>query len=165
MEIVGFVEGETFNHLSALFSNIELWQSYVFAAPGSDNGLSNPVQAIALQGKDIDPAKIDAAYDKIETITHGDAVMGMPSYKEESGTIFLMLGFLMVISAIIIGVFFYIFILQKTQQFGVMKAIGASDRFIKNSIIAQVFVLSAVSIAVGISAKTCANWCEKDQEG
>ncbi|MER2000337.1 MAG: ABC transporter permease [Lysinibacillus sp.] len=150
VEIVGFVEGETFNHLSVIFSNLDLWQSYAFAAPGSDNGLSNPVQAIALQGENIDPAKIDAAYDKIETITHSDAVMGMPGYKEESGTIFLMLGFLMVISAIIIGVFFYIFILQKTQQFGVMKAIGASDRFIKNSIISQVFVLSAISIALGI---------------
>lgn len=150
VEIIGFVEGETFNHLSTLFSNVELWQSYAFAAPGADNGLSNPVQAIALQGADIDVAKIDATYDKIETITHGDAVMGMPGYKEESGTIFLMLAFLMVISAVIIGVFFYIFILQKTQQFGVMKAIGASDRFIKNSIIAQVFVLSAASIIAGI---------------
>ena len=150
VEIIGFVEGETFNHLSAIFANVELWQSYAFAAPGSNNGLNNPVHAIALQGENIDPAKIDAAFDKIETIDHGKAVMGMPGYKEESGTIYMMLAFLMVISAIIISVFFYIFILQKTQQFGVMKAIGASDRFIKNSIISQVFVLSAFSIIVGI---------------
>ena len=31
-----------------------------------------------------------------------------------------------------------------------MKAIGASDRFIKNSIISQVFVLSLISIIAGI---------------
>ena len=150
VEIVGFVEGETFNHLSVLFADLELWQSYAFAAPGSDNGLKNPVQAIALQGKNIDATKIDATYDKIETVTHSEAVMGMPGYKEESATIYMMLAFLMVISAIIIGVFFYIFILQKTQQFGVMKAIGATDRFIKNSIISQVFVLSLTSIVLGV---------------
>ena len=32
-----------------------------------------------------------------------------------------------------------------------MKAIGASDRFIKNSIISQVFVLSFISIVAGIA--------------
>ena len=148
-EIIGFVEGETFNHLSTIFANVDVWQSYAFGAPGSDNGLSNPVQMIALQGKNIDPAVVNATFDGIETITHSEAVMGMPGYLEESSTIYMMLAFLMVISAIIIAVFFYVFILQKTQQFGVMKAIGASDRFIKNSIIAQVFVLSFISILAG----------------
>ena len=150
VEIIGFVEGETFNHMSTLFANLHIWQYYAFAAPGSSNGLFNAVHTIALQGKKINPAQIDAAFDHIETITHADAVMGMPGYKEESSTIYLMLAFLMIISAIIIAVFFYVFILQKTQQFGVMKAIGASDRFIKNTIIAQVFVLSLISIVTGI---------------
>ena len=86
---------------------------------------------IALQGKDIDPQAIANNYDKIETFTKSEAVMGMPGYKEESATIYMMLAFLFVISAVIIAVFFYVFILQKTQQFGVMKAIGASDRLLK----------------------------------
>lgn len=150
VEIIGFVQGETFNHLSTLFTNLHIWQYYAFAAPGSSNGLFNAVHAIALQGKNIDPIQINETFDNIETITHRDAVMGMPGYKEESSTIYLMLTFLMVISAIIIAVFFYVFILQKTQQFGVMKAIGASDRFIKNTIIAQVFVLALISIVAGI---------------
>lgn len=150
LTVVGFVEGETFNHLPTIFSHVDTWQSYAFAAPGSNNGLANPVSMIALQGKDIDGEAINTNYDAIETFTKSEAVMGMPGYKEESATIYMMLAFLMVISAIIIAVFFYVFILQKTQQFGVMKAIGASDRFIKQSIIAQVFVLSLVSIVAGI---------------
>ena len=149
LEIVGIVEGETFNHLPVVFANLEVWQSYAFAAPGSDNGYEHPVSVIALQGADINPEKIDATFDKIETVEKSAAVMGMPGYMEESGTIYMMLVFLMAISAIIIAVFFYVFILQKTQQFGVMKAIGASDKFIKRSIISQVFVLSAISIIIG----------------
>ena len=149
LEIVGVVKGETFNHLPVIFANLAAWQSYAFAAPGSDNGYENPVSVIALQGANIDPEKIDATFDKIETVEKSAAVMGMPGYMEESGTIYMMLVFLMAISAIIIAVFFYVFILQKTQQFGVMKAIGASDKFIKKSIISQVFVLSAISIIIG----------------
>src|SRR5690606_12442984 len=151
LEVVGFTKGETFNHLPTIFGNLETWQSYAFAAPGSANGLENPVTMIALQGESIDGEQINANYDGVETFTKSEAVMGMPGYKEESATIYMMLAFLFVISAVIIAVFFYVFILQKTQQFGVMKAIGASDRFIKNSIISQVFVLSLVSIIAGIA--------------
>jgi len=151
LKVIGFTKGETFNHLPTIFGHIATWQSYAFAAPGSDNGLEYPVSMIALQGNDIEAEKIQKDFDLIETFSKSEAVMGMPGYKEESATIYMMLAFLFVISAIIIAVFFYVFILQKTQQFGVMKAIGASDRFIKNSIISQVFFLSSVSIIAGIS--------------
>lgn len=150
LKVIGITKGETFNHLPTIFGHVETWQSYAFAAPGSNNGLENPVSMIALQGKNIEAEKINNQYDLIETVSKSEAVMGMPGYKEESSTIYMMLAFLFVISAIIIAVFFYVFILQKTQQFGVMKAIGASDRFIKNSIISQVFVLSFISIVAGI---------------
>lgn len=151
LKILGLTEGETFNHLPTVFVNIDTWQSYAFSAPGSDNGLESPVTMIALQGNSIEGNKIEKNYDSIETFTKSEAVMGMPGYKEESATIYMMLAFLFVISAVIIAVFFYVFILQKTQQFGVMKAIGASNRFIKNSIISQVFVLSLGSIIAGIA--------------
>ena len=150
LEVVGITKGETFNHLPTVFANVETWQSYAFAAPGSDNGLESPVAMIALQGENLDADAIASNYDVIETVTKSDAIMGMPGYKEESATIYMMLAFLFAISAVIIAVFFYVFILQKTQQFGVMKAIGASNRFIKNSIVSQVFVLSLVSIIAGI---------------
>lgn len=150
LKIVGFTTGETFNHLPTVFVHIATWQSYAFAAPGSDNGIENPVTMIALQGKSIEADPIAKNYNLIETFTKSEAVMGMPGYKEESATIYMMLAFLFAISAVIIAVFFYVFILQKTQQFGVMKAIGASNRFIKNSIISQVFMLSFMSIIAGI---------------
>ncbi|AWE07278.1 cell division protein FtsX [Lysinibacillus sp. 2017] len=150
LTVIGITKGETFNHVPSVFANVDTWQNYAFAAPGSDNGFESPTAMIALQGKDIDAQKIEDNFDEIETFTKSEAVMGMPGYKEESGTIYLMLAFLFAISAVIIAVFFYVFILQKTQQFGVMKAIGASDKFIKKSIIAQVFVLSLISIIAGI---------------
>jgi len=61
-----------------------------------------------------------------------------------------MLGFLFVISAFIVGVFFYVLTMQKSNQFGIMKAIGAKNGFLGKAVISQVFVLSLASILVGI---------------
>ncbi|MCU7737647.1 ABC transporter permease [Priestia megaterium] len=150
LTIIGFVENETFNHLPALFTNMDTWREYQYAAPGADNGIKNPVQSIILKAPQLDAAKLDKQVEGIKTVTKSTAVKGMPGYKEENGTILMMLSFLIVISAFIISVFFYVITIQKTPQFGVMKAIGASNRFISKAIVAQVFILSFFGILAGI---------------
>ncbi|MBO0962267.1 ABC transporter permease [Neobacillus sp. MM2021_6] len=149
LTIIGFVENETFNHLPVLFTNMDTWRDYQYAAQGSDNGVTKPVQAITLKAPNLDSAMLDKEINGIETVTKSVAVNGMPGYKEETGTILMMLAFLIVISAFIISVFFYVITIQKTPQFGVMKAIGASNRFISKAIVAQVFILSFFGILVG----------------
>ncbi|HDR7533962.1 ABC transporter permease [Bacillus cereus] len=148
--IAGFVENETFNHLPVLFANVETWREYQYAAPGADNGLENPVQAIVLKAPQLSISQLDKQFKEIETVTKSTAVKEMPGYKEENGTIVMMLAFLIVISAFIISVFFYVITIQKTPQFGVMKAIGASNRFISKAIVAQVLILSVFGILVGV---------------
>ncbi len=150
VEVIGFVKDETFNHLPAMFAVPETWRSYQYAAPGSDNGLNKPVQAFFLKAPNLEPEKLDTSIDDIETVTKSKAVNGMPGYTAENGTIMMMLAFCIVISAFIIAVFFYVITMQKTQQFGVMKAIGASNGFIARAIVAQVAILSVVGILIGI---------------
>lgn len=150
IKIVGFVEGEFYNHLPAIFTTLDKWRAIQFAAPGSDKGIENPVNAVMLQGENIDPEKLNALFDNTETVTKSQAILGMPGYKEENGTIMMMLAFLFAISAFVLAVFFYVLTLQKTNQFGILKAIGASNAFLSKTIVSQVFVLSLISIIVGI---------------
>jgi putative ABC transport system permease protein len=150
LTIAGFVENETYNHVASVFTPLEIWREITFAAPGSDRGIQGPVNAIMLQGRNLDPAVIDHALENTETVTRQKAVQGLPGYKEEAGTIMMMLAFLMAISAFVIGVFFYVLTLQKTNQFGIMKAIGAQNGFLRRAVISQVFVLSLISIAAGV---------------
>ena len=126
------------------------WRKVAFAAPGSDKGIKNPVNAVMLQGENIDPAKIDKLLSGTETVTKNKAVQSMPGYKEESGTISMMLAFLLVISGFVLGVFFYVLTLQKTNQFGIMKAIGADNRFLSRAIVSEVFLLTVISIVTGV---------------
>lgn len=150
LEIIGFVEGETFNHLPSIFIDLEHWRSIHFAAPGSDMGVESPVNAIMLQGDGIEQDKLANALDGIEVATKKEAINGIPGYTAENGTIMMMLGFLLVISAFVIGVFFYVLTLQKANQFGVMKAIGASNGFLAKAIISQITLLAFISIGIGI---------------
>jgi len=150
LTIVGFVENQTYNHVAAVFVPIEEWRKVAFAAPGSDKGITDPVNAIMLKGKDIDSNAINEQLPGTDTVTRAAAVQGVPGYKEESGTIIMMLAFLLVISAFIIGVFFYVFTMQKSNQFGIMKAIGAKNGFLSKAVVSQVFVLSLTSIIIGI---------------
>lgn len=150
IEVAGFVKNESFNHLSAVFMTMDTWRDLHFAAPGSDMGINNPVHAIMLQGDQIIPEDINQSIEGIETATKKEAINGIPGYTAENGTIMMMLGFLLAISAFVITVFFYVMTLQKTNQFGIMKAIGASDRFLGRAVVSQVFLLAVVSIGLGI---------------
>lgn len=150
MTISGFVENQSYNHLPAVFTPMSEWRKVAFAAPGSDKGIKNPVNAVMLQGENIDPAKIDKLLSGTETVTKNKAVQSMPGYKEESGTISMMLAFLFVISGFVLGVFFYVLTLQKTNQFGIMKAIGADNRFLSRAIVSEVFLLTVISIVTGV---------------
>lgn len=150
IEVIGFVEGESFNHLPAIFIHIDDWRSIQFAAPGSEKGTELPVNAIMLQGENIEQDKLNGAFDEIEIATKQEAINGIPGYTAENGTIMMMLGFLFVISAFVIGVFFYVLTLQKANQFGVMKAIGASNLFLTKAIVSQITLLATVSIGIGV---------------
>ncbi|MGF7049336.1 putative ABC transport system permease protein [Paenibacillus sp. DS2015] len=150
LTIVGFVNDQTYNHVAAVFTPIAEWRKIAFAAPGSDKGVPEPVNAIMLQGHDIDSNAINEQLLGTDTVTRAAAVQGMPGYKEENGTIVMMLAFLLAISAFVLGVFFYVFTMQKSNQFGIMKAIGAKNGFLGKAVVSQVFVLSLSSIIVGI---------------
>lgn len=150
IKVAGFVEDESFNHLPAVFMTMDAWRDIHFAAPDSDMGVKKPVNAIMLQGKEIIPEEIDQTVEGIETATKQEAINGIPGYTAENGTIMMMLGFLLVISAFVITVFFYVMTLQKSNQFGILKAIGASDRFLGRAVVSQVFLLAVVSIGAGI---------------
>ncbi|MNO83094.1 FtsX-like permease family protein [compost metagenome] len=150
VKIVGFVENETYNHVPVIFAPLDKWRAIQFAAPGSNHGIEDPVNAIMIQGKDLDSTALNEHFTDHEIVTKSAAVQGMPGYKEENGTIMMMLAFLLAISVFVLAVFFYVLTLQKSNQFGILKAIGASNGFLGKAIVSQVFLLSLISIVVGI---------------
>ena len=150
-EIGGFVANEKLNHLPVVFVPLETLREFKYLVPGSDMGIDKPVNAIFLKGNKLDREAISQALDGVEVADKKDTLNGVPGYQAENSTISMMLGLLVFISAFVIAVFFYVLTTQKVQQFGVMKAIGASNGFVIKTVVSQVFLLSAVSILIGIA--------------
>lgn len=149
-EIGGFVDNEKLNHLPVVYVTLDTLRDFKYLVPGSDMGIENPVNAVFLKGANLNRETIAQAIDGIEVADKKETLNGVPGYQAENGTISLMLGLLVFISAFVIAVFFYVLTTQKVHQFGVMKAIGASNGFVIKTVVSQVFLLSAISILIGI---------------
>ncbi|MGE8205492.1 ABC transporter permease [Heyndrickxia sp. NPDC080065] len=134
-KIVGFTQNQMFSHTPVVFINENVWGS--IALPHEKN-----YSVIALNtDKKINNAKV---VDKKEVL------QSIPGYKEEQGTLTMIIAFLLVIAALLIGVFFYVITLQKTQQLGVLKAIGTKNSYLANNLVVQALFLSGVALVIGI---------------
>ncbi|GGD53411.1 ABC transporter permease [Paenibacillus nasutitermitis] len=149
--VSGFVNNESFSHTPSLFMNEQDWLKLQKLATvnGKDPG-ANTYNAIAVK---TDKGQVDLLKDKLpdaEVISKSEAVSAVPGYKEEQGSLLMMIVFLFVISAMVLAVFFYVITIQKTSQFGILKAIGARTGYLARSVMGQVLLLSIGSLAISL---------------
>lgn len=88
----------------------------------------------------------------LEKLTIATFINKLPGYNAQVLTFSFMIGFLVVIAAVVIGIFVYVLTMQKINIFGVMKAQGISSAYIARSVIAQTFFLALVGVVVGLLA-------------
>ncbi|MEK5480080.1 ABC transporter permease [Paenibacillus sp. FSL R5-0407] len=116
-----------------------------------EGGAGVVFNAIAFKGSGSTAAEVGAQVSGVDVISKAEALKGIPGYKEEQGSLLMMIAFLFIIAAFVLAVFFYVITIQKINQFGVLKAIGAKTGFLARSLLAQVLSLSVFSLAIGIA--------------
>ncbi|WP_405131702.1 ABC transporter permease [Paenibacillus sp. FSL H8-0317] len=151
----GFVQNESFSHSPVVFLNEQEWltlQGGSRTSQGSaDTNANAPIyNAIAIKDGGDQVDRLSAAMPNMEVITKSDAVSAIPGYKEEQGSLLMMIAFLYVISAFVLAVFFYVITIQKTSQFGILKAIGTRNGYLAGSVSLQVLVLSVGSLVISV---------------
>ncbi|MFT9110888.1 MAG: ABC transporter permease [Bifidobacterium psychraerophilum] len=77
-------------------------------------------------------------------------INNIPGYQAQVLTFSLMIGFLVGVSALVVGIFIYILTMHKRHLFGVLKAQGYSNAFISRSILAQTLILSVLGTLIGL---------------
>ncbi|MGG4145191.1 ABC transporter permease [Paenibacillus algorifonticola] len=149
--VSGFTENQSFSHTPAVFMNLRDWQQLKQQMAGraaADPSFAAPFNAIAIQATDAEAELLSQQLEGTEIITNKQAVASIPGYKEEQGSLMMMIGFLFVISAFVLAVFFYVITIQKSSQFGILKAIGTKTFYLARSVVAQALVLAAASLAI-----------------
>ncbi|WP_410771173.1 ABC transporter permease [Fontibacillus sp. BL9] len=159
-KIVGFTDGQSFSHAPVLHMNFTGWKTITAdsrptvaegAVDGDADSAGVAFNAIALKAAGSAAKSIGDQVDGIEVVTKAEALKGIPGYKEEQGSLLMMIAFLFIIAAFVLAVFFYVITIQKMNQFGVLKAIGAKTGFLARSLLFQVLSLSIFSLAIGIA--------------
>lgn len=150
VKIVGFTENARYTVAPVLYVSIDEFQEIRFekSVPAEQARINGIV--VRAEDHDIDKVKVDSK--DLSVYTMQRFINELPGYNAQVLTFSFMIGFLIVIAAIVIGIFIYVLTLQKTSIFGVMKAQGISSRYISVSVIMQTFLLAVIGVSLGLLA-------------
>ncbi|WP_237234293.1 ABC transporter permease [Rothia nasisuis] len=84
-----------------------------------------------------------------QALTTREAFAALPAYRSENGSLVTMQGFLYGISALVIVSFLTVWTIQRTRDIAVMRALGASHRFLTLDALAQAAVILAAGAGLG----------------
>lgn len=141
LKIVGFTDNARFSVAPVLYTSIGAYQEIRFEK--EDDSENARINAIVTRGK------IKEVSDDLVATDISKFINELPGYNAQVLTFGFMIGFLIVIAAIVIGIFIYVLTMQKSEIFGVMKAQGISSRYIAFSVIAQTFLLATSGVLIG----------------
>ncbi|WP_058304481.1 ABC transporter permease [Gorillibacterium timonense] len=150
--VSGFVDQSSYSHQPVLFLNEKEGAKLLDASGTQASGDEGKVNynVIAVKATADQAAKLADQVPGTEVITKGDAISAIPGYSEEQGSLNMMIAFLYVIAAFVLAVFFYVMTIQKTSQFGILKAIGARTKVLASGLIIQVLLLSVGSMGISL---------------
>ncbi len=144
LPVLGFTYGGSYGHVDIAFSSLSTWQELVYG----DNAKGR-FSAIAIRATDESTfAATDVAAET--TVESKEAAyQGSPGFAAETATMDLIRGFLLVISALIVGAFFTVWTVQRTRQIGLLKALGASNSYVLRDALGQLAIVLVAATIVG----------------
>ena len=142
LKVSGFTENQMYGHSQIGVLSQETYQRMRQVTTRQTISSYN---AVAIENDDVSnlPKESTLLFSKSEIISK------IPGHAQEQSTIIMILVVLLVISAVILGVFFYVLTIQKITQFGVLKALGMSMGMLAKTLIYQVFLLASISVVLG----------------
>lgn len=163
LEVVGFTQGQaTFGHVGVAFLPIDTWRliasnTATAGAPTQEaidalpEQLSSVVAVLAEDGAKLDVDAIDAEAGTM-TMTHVKSFAASPGYEAETLTLDMIQYFLYVIVALVVGAFFTVWTIQRTHEIAVLRAVGASGRYLLGDGLMQAAILLVGFTAIGLAA-------------
>jgi putative ABC transport system permease protein len=149
LPVLGFTSAGSYGHAPIAYTALREWQAIAY---GNDPRGRFSAVALRVPG-DTDAAAIARTSDT-ELVTKRGAYDGSPGYTAETATMTLIRGFLVVISALIVGAFFTVLTVQRTRQIGLLKAMGASTSYVVRDGVAQMTIVVALATVAGAALGT-----------
>ena len=146
VRIVGFTSGAKLSVAPVLYVSLQAWHDLKYGTnlpqgvPGAD------IEASAVVLRD---GGLKQSVDGTEQLAIDDFIQKLPGYSAQNATFDLMIGFLMVISLVIIAIFLYILTMQKIPNLTVLKIQGITSWYLVRNTVSQALLVTIVGVAVG----------------
>ncbi|MFE7507709.1 ABC transporter permease [Promicromonospora sp. NPDC057488] len=141
---------QSFSHTPVVWTTLEDWQAVGARGPAAPaDGAVATVVALTTSGTG--GTDLAAGDDSLgtTTVTTSDARSAVSSFVGENTSLTTMQVFLLVISALVVGAFFTVWTISRTGDVAVLKALGASTRYLLRDALGQAAVLLVGGVAVG----------------
>lgn len=154
LKVVGISDGRLYFFQPSIFVSSQVWER-IRPQPNTGRfGNTMTANIVALQlkeGTDLELAaqQIEREVDGVEIVDRVTAYEAAPGYSEQQGTLNTQRAFTLLIGVLVIGGFFQIQTLQKIPNIGMLKAIGASNRVIAQSVVLQIMAVTIFGVALG----------------
>ena len=157
LKVIGITGGANIGHVPIVFAHLPKWQEATYGPPGGPRPgeklpdiLFDFASVIALQMDDsvaINDVDIELG---TSTLTREGSYFASVGYMEEIRTVQIIQIFLVLISAVVVGAFFIVWTIQRTQELGLVKALGASTWYLMKDSMAQAFILLVIGTLIGL---------------
>lgn len=137
--VKGFVDEKKFSHSPVAFINKENYQEMY---------RTMEMQLLFIPGQD-QAQNIDG----LQAFSNKDFLDTIPSYSAEQLSLNMIVWFLVVISGMLFGIFFYMMNVQKVGLYGILKAIGVKTGYLFKMMWSQMLLVTAMALlfSVGLS--------------
>ncbi|MDY3005733.1 ABC transporter permease [Anaerococcus porci] len=158
-EIVGFTEESKFSVRPVFYTSVESASNQAMnykkedadTSPQMPHNSPERISGIIVH----DDKKIEN--DNYDIVEINEFIKKLPGYTAQNLTFIMMIGFLIVISSIVLGVFIYIITMQKKQTFAILKIQGISSYYISKSVIFQTLILVFLGVLIGLGLTYISN--------
>lgn len=145
LRVAKVVDDASFSHVPVVWVPRSLWR-HTGAAAGSEGTV------LALQtGKGFDAQSFDTATGLVSK-SRADSLSAIGSYSAENGSLTMIRGLLIAISALVIGAFFTVWTVQREGDLAVLKAVGARTTYLLRDALGQALLTLLLGGGIGTAA-------------
>lgn len=144
VEVTGLAEDEYYSHSPVIWTDTDTWTE---VAHVNDDVVGTVLMVDA--SLDSGAWEVAAANQGAQAVDTRGAFAGLPAYSSEQGSLLSMQGFLYGISALVTVSFLTVWTIQRTRDLSILRALGASGRYLLGDALGQSAVILAIGSVVG----------------
>lgn len=155
VKVRGFVTDTRYAGQASLWGSLATWRAVTTEnRPGLTPG--DTVQALVVETGASTASTVSTAIDRATdgrttTLTLTRATRELPGVAQQSATFNQIIGVTVLVALVVVALFFALITVERTAQYGLLKAIGASGSTLFGGVVAQAVAVTLVAAVIGVT--------------